>query len=160
MRRCVSVCLRVCAVRSQRVRVPTCQQSSRFLDHLCPHTPISSSTLFPRDEQVGGGGARRYTNTTSAPSPAPLHLPPPCAQRHKQGGDIETDISPPDERGISVTQASKVNVVWVRKQLLVYCEAAGRLKGTITPPKKAIKGSSSVHTSDKLFAAPPRHKDA
>lgn len=68
-------------------------------------------------------------------------------------------MPPPDERGISVTQASKVNVVWVRKQLLVYCEAAGRLKGTITPPKKAIKGSSSVHTPDKLFAAPPRHKD-
>ena len=54
----------------------------------------------------------------SIASPSPL-----CAQRHKHQEDIETDVSLLDERGISVTQAPKVNVVGVSKQLSVYCGA-------------------------------------
>ena len=56
---------------------------------------------------------------------------------------------------ISVTQAPKVNVVWVSKQAvprLPRSAGAEGLKGTVTPPK-AIKGNCSVHTSDKLFVA-------
>ena len=58
-----------------------------------------------------------------------ISLPPPpprplCAQSHKHRGDIETDMSLLDERGISVAQAPKVNVFGVSKQLLVYWGAA------------------------------------
>lgn len=62
---------------------------------------------------------------------------------------------------ISVTQAPKVNVVWVSKQAvprLPRSAGAEGLKGTVTPPK-AIKGNCSVHTSDKLFVALAAQKD-
>ncbi len=110
-------------------------------------------------ERVHKRGYAMVDKEIAHPSISPPAPPPPlCAQRHQHHGDIETDISLLDERGISVTQAPKVNVVWVSKQLLVYCGAGEGLKGTITPPK-AIKGNCSVHTSDKLFVALPAHKD-
>lgn len=109
-------------------------------------------------ERVHKRGCAVVDKEIAVPSISSRPPPPLCAQCPKHHGDIETDISLLDERGISVTQAPKVNVVWVSKQLFVYCGMGERLKGTIIPVK-AIKGNCSVHTSDKLFATVPGHED-
>lgn len=58
--------------------------------------------------QTGWGGKARLTKKQHIPSVSSPAPPPPLrAQRREHGGDIETDISLLDERGISVTQVPR-----------------------------------------------------
>ncbi|CAB1447887.1 unnamed protein product [Pleuronectes platessa] len=73
-----------------------------------------SGSAGGRGQYAETKGGRGYTSDGFAVVDKEISLPPPppprslCAQSHKHHGDIETDMSLLDERGISVTQAPKL----------------------------------------------------
>lgn len=108
-----------CWCTQRRVGGAASQPSPRCLvdRSRCPPTcPDCILHTFPQRledgcERVHKRGCAVVDKEIAVPSISSRPPPLLCAQCPKHHGDIETDISLLDERGISVTQAPKVNVV-------------------------------------------------